>query len=152
MISTNKRGKNMRIFLVLLLALLIRCNENPVSNSTDESQIPVTIQNLSGQWEWIKSVDSLNQIVDNPNNSYKRTISITQDYYFSEYRNDTLISKYSFCIKKAMTTNSTDSLCYLDRLDNSKYFNCVIFSLTSKALVIGYALPGSSKRVFSRSN
>jgi hypothetical protein len=134
------------------MTIFFGCNENPISDPMNESEIPVTIENLTGQWRWIKSVDSLNQVVDNPTTTYTRAVSITQDYIFREYRNDTLFDNYNFCLKKTMTNYSPDSLYYIDRLDNSKWFNYVVFSLSSNTLVIGYSLPGSSKKVFIRTN
>ena len=141
-----------KFYALILIVLFFGCNENPTSNPTEESEIPVTIENLTGQWGWIKSVDSLNQVTDNPTTTYTRAVSIAQDYIFREYRNDTLFDNYNFCLKKTMTNYSPDSLYYIDRLDNSKWFNYVVFSLTSKTLVISYSLSGNSKIVFSRTN
>jgi hypothetical protein len=153
-LGNSKRGYQMKkkFYVIILITLFLGCNENPISNPKDESEIPVTIENLTGQWSWIKSVDSLNQVVDSPTINYSRAVSITQDYIFREYRNDTLFDNYNFCLKKTMTNYSPDSLCYMDRLDNSRWFNYVVFSLSSKSLVIGYSLPGSNKKVFSRTN
>ena len=139
-------------YAIILIAIFLGCNGNPTSNPNDEPEIAVTIENLTGQWKWIKSVDSLNQVVDSPTTTYTRAVSITQDSIFRQYLNDTMVEHYKFCLKKTMTKYSPDSLFYMDRLDGSKWWNYVVFSLSSTTLSIGYGLQGGGKAVLSRVN
>lgn len=135
----------------ILLALLIACNTDPTSSVENESAIPVTVENLTGQWRWTQSADSLNRIVDGPTASNTRTISITQDCTINEYRNDTLIFNDKFSLGKGMTGYSPDSLSFID-FATSRRFNYLIFSLTSKTLVIGIGLSNKYKDTYSRIN
>lgn len=138
-------------YATILIVLFIGCNKNPTSSSANEPAIPVTVENLSDQWRWIQSVDSLNQIVDRPTTNNTRAILITQDSTIKEYRNDTLIFSDKFRLGKTMTAYSSDSLSFID-FATSKRFNYIIFSLTAKTLVIGIGLSNSYKDMYSRIN
>ena len=135
------------LYVVFLIILFQRCNLNP--SSPDESEVPVVIENLTGQWYWTQSVDSTNQVADKATSDFFRSIKISQDYTFEEFHNDTLVFDDSFRLLKTILPNAADSLSYMD-WDNSKYFNYVVYSLTSKRLVIGYSW--DYKKIFSRMN
>ncbi len=136
------------LYVVFLIVLFLSCNSNPTS--PDESEVPVVIENLTGQWNWTQSVDSTNQIVDEPTSDVSRSMIITQDYTCKELLNDTVILDDTFRLQKYVLTKETDSLSYMD-WEHSKYFNYVIFSLTPKRLVVGCYTWGH-KKIFSRIN
>ena len=134
-------------YVVILIVLSQGCDSNPTSSPTDEPEIPVTMENLTGTWNWIQSIDSTNQLIDQPSSGNTRSLIITQERTFKEYRNDTLIFSDTFSLFKALTPYATDSLSIID-WDHAKYFNYIVFSLTSKNLVIGRF--GNYKSVFTR--
>jgi len=136
-------------FILIVIVLFQRCNSNPTSTLADEPEIPVIMENLTGRWNWTQSVDSTDQVVDGPTSNLARAVIITQDRTFKEFRNDTLIFSDTFNLFKALTPFATDSLSIID-WDNAKYFNYIVFSLTSKTLVIGHF--GNYKSVFFRIN
>ena len=147
----RQRGLYMKkyFYLVILIFLFFRCNTNPTSSLSDDHVIPVRIENLTGTWNWTQSLDSTDQVVDRATSDITRSVMITQDYTFKEFRDDTLIFNDTFRLLKTVLPNATDSLCYMD-WDHSKYFNYIVYSLKSKTLVIGYSW--GYKKEFSRNN
>lgn len=135
------------LYVVFLIVLIQSCDSNPTSNQS--SEVPVVIENLVGTWNWVQSMDSTDHVVDQPTSYITRSLLITQDYTFKEFRNDTLIFNDTFQLLKTLLPNATDSLSYMD-WDSSRYFNYIVYSLTSKTLIIGYSW--NYKKVFLRIN
>ena len=135
-------------YSIIFVGYFFGCSSNPTSSLTES---PVTIGNLTGQWNWIQSVDSTNHVVEESTASNTRSITITLDSTIKEYRNDTLIFIDKFRLIKTMTTFSSDSISVIDFV-TSRRFNYLIFSLTSEALIIGYGLPGSFINQYSKIN
>lgn len=137
------------ILFVILLSLVISCDTTPTSNETNNLEVPVLIKNLTGTWNWINSIDSTDQIVDESTPNNTREIIITEDYTFREFRNDTLIFDDNFNLEKTTFQNENDTLTYLD-WSSSRRFNFVVYSLKSKNLTIGYSF--GNKYLYSRVN
>ena len=135
-------------YVSIFVGYFFGCSSDPTS-SLPES--PVTIGNLTGQWNWVQSVDGTNHVVEKPTSSNTRAITIALDSTIKEYRNDTLIFIDKFRLIKAMTNFSSDSLSVID-FATSKRFNYLIFSLTSETLIIGYGLQDSFKDQYSKIN
>jgi hypothetical protein len=136
-------------FLTILIFLNISCDTTPTSIQKDESEIPVVIDNLTGTWNWIQSVDSTDQVVDAQTSNKTRSIIIAQDYTFEEYLNDTLNFKDKFNLLKTVLSNSIETLSFMD-WRTSKRFNYAIYSLKPKILIIGYSW--GYKQKYSRVN
>jgi hypothetical protein len=137
------------VFFILII-FFIGCDADPTSSGTDESELPVVIKNLAGKWNWIQSVDSTGQVVDEPTLNNTMSIEITQDYTFRQYRNDTLFFYDKFNLLKTALSNKTDTVTVLD-WNTSKYFNFVIYSLKAKSLIIGITI-SNIKSKYSRIN
>lgn len=136
-------------FFVILLVLNISCDTTPTSNEINNIEVPVVIKNLTGTWNWVQTVDSTDQVVDETTLNNFREIIITQDYTFREFLNDTLIFDDKFKLVKTTFQNENDTLTYLD-WSSSKRFNIVVYSLKSKNLKMGYSF--GNKYLYSRVN
>jgi hypothetical protein len=134
-------------YFSILIFFSISCNTNPTSSEADEPEISVVINNLSGSWNWIQSVDSTDQVVDEPTLNYGRSIVITQDYMFNEFLNDTLVFSDKFNLIKTVLPNTNDTLTVMD-WRTSRRFNYIIFSLKPKNLIVGYSW--SNRSIYSR--
>jgi hypothetical protein len=137
------------LYVVFLIFLLPDCNSELTSDFSDELEVPVVIENLIGKWNWIQSVDSTEQIVEEPTIINTMSILITQDYTFKQYNNDTLFFNDKFNLSKTVLPNTNDTLTFLD-WRTSKRFNYIVFSLKSKTLIIGYSW--GNKSIYIRIN
>jgi uncharacterized protein YcfL len=148
----QKRGLSMKKYFVffILIFFFISCDTNPTSSENDEPELSVVIENLVGRWNWTESIDSTGQVVDESTLNNTRTIEITQDRTFKQYRNDTLVFYDKFNLLKTTLPNKTDTVTVLD-WNTSKYFNYVIYSLKSKYLIIGITI-SNIKSKYARIN
>ena len=141
----------MKIFslISIMLVCVVSCDINPASSQTYEPEVPVIIENLAGTWDWIRSVDSIGQVVEE-SSLYNTQIIITQDFSFKQYLNGTLFLNDCFNLYKTVIQNTIDTVSVLD-WKTSKYFNYIVYSLKSNTLIIGRSV-SNVKNIYTRKN
>ncbi len=123
-------------YLTFLMVLIIGCDTILTSSKSDEQEVPVKIENLTGTWNWTQFVDSLGQVLSEQTLNSTRSIIITHDFTFKEFHNDTVFFSDKFNLYKSVLPNTTDTLTFFD-WRTSKRFNYIIFSLKTNTLILG---------------